>query len=209
MGLFIVFEGGEGAGKSTQARTLCRRLSREGYQVVPTHEPGGTVLGEAVRRWLKTRPDLTPTTELLLFTAARAQLVETVISPALNSGQIVVCDRFIASTVAYQGYGRGLDLELINRLNEAAAPDLVPDLTVFLDVGVQSGLARKRGSERDTFESETLEFHGRVGEGYLAMASSDSEGWLRIDGTLKKDTIASRIWGAIQQLLVANSAHSK
>ena len=231
LGLFIVFEGGEGAGKSTQARTLRRRLSSEGYQVVLTHEPGGTVLGEAVRRWLKTRPalplpadacqagdrwagtGLTPTTELLLFTAARAQLVETVISPALNSGQIVVCDRFIASTVAYQGYGRGMDLDLVNQLNDAATFGLLPDLTIFLDVGVESGLARKRGSERDTFESETLEFHRRVREGYLALASSepsvpawrqagtDRRGWLVIDGTLDKGTIASRIWGGVQQLL--------
>ena len=206
LGLFIVFEGGEGAGKSTQARILHRRLSLEGYQVVPTHEPGGTALGEAVRRWLKTRPGLTPTTELMLFTAARAQLVETVISPALNSGRIVICDRFIASTVAYQGYGRGLDLELINRLNEAATHDLRPDLTVFLDVGVESGLARKEGSERDTFESETLEFHRRVKEGYLALASSEPEGWLVIDGTLKEDIVASRIREGIQQLLVGRSA---
>ena len=218
MGLFIVFEGGEGAGKSTQARILGRHLFHEGYQVVPTHEPGGTALGESVRRWLKTRPGLTPTTELMLFTAARTQLVETVISPALNSGHIVICDRFIASTVAYQGYGRGLDLELISRLNEAATHDLLPDLTVFLDVGAESGLDRKRGqrqqvsSERDTFESETLEFHQRVREGYLALSSveppacSGKEGWLVIDGTLGRDTIASQVWEKVQQLLVDRAA---
>lgn len=221
MGLFIVFEGGEGAGKSTQARTLSRRLSREGYQVVTTHEPGGTPLGEAVRRWLKTRPGLTPTTELMLFTAARAQLLETVISPALNSGQIVVCDRFIASTVAYQGYGRGLDLELINLLNKAATQDLLPDLTVFLDVEVESGLARKKGrpggqtGERDTFESETLEFHRRVREGYLELASSEppafsgKAGWLVIDGTLPRDTIASQIRGKVRQLLDDRSVDAR
>ncbi len=221
LGLFIVFEGGEGAGKSTQARMLSRRLTREGYQVVLTHEPGGTPLGEAVRRWLKTRPGLTPTTELMLFTAARAQLVETVISPALESGRIVVCDRFVASTVAYQGCGRGLDLQLINRLNRAATHDLFPDLTVFLDMEVESGLARKKGhlggqtGERDTFESETLEFHRRVREGYLDLASSEPpgcsgrEGWLVIDGTLPRDTIASRIWEKVRQLLDDRPADAK
>ena len=213
MGSFIVFEGGEGAGKSTQARTLSRRLSREGYQVVLTHEPGGTPLGEAVRRWLKTRRGLTPTTELMLFTAARAQLVETIISPALESGRIVICDRYIASTVTYQGCGRGLDLELINRLNKATTHNLFPDLTVFLDVEVETGLARKKGrpggqtAERDTFESETLEFHRRVREGYLALASSEApacagrEGWLVIDGSLPRETIASRIWEKVRQIL--------
>ena len=159
MAAFVVFEGGEGAGKSTQAKSLSRRLSHEGYQVVLTHEPGGTALGEAVRRWLKKGPVLAPLSELLLFTAARAQLVETLIAPALDSRQIVICDRFTSSTVAYQGYGRGLDLELIHRLNKLTSGGLSPDLTVFLDTPVEVGLARKKGDPPDTFESETVEFH--------------------------------------------------
>ena len=205
MGTFVVFEGGEGAGKSTQSRILSRRLSREGYRVVLTHEPGGTALGEAVRRWLKTRSGLIHLTEFLLFAAARAQLVEKVIAPALNSRQVVICDRFTASTVAYQGYGRGLDLELINRLNEAATHILPndgrPDLTVFLDMPVELGLARKRGRLRDTFESEAVEFHERVRGGYLALAAREAEGWLVLDGTLKRSTLGAQIWSRILPLL--------
>ena len=201
MGALIVFEGGEGAGKSTQARVLCRRLSREGYGVVAVREPGGTPLGEAVRRWLKTRPGLTPLTELLLFASARAQLVERVISPALRARRIVVCDRFIASTVAYQGYGRGLNLDLIHRLNQTATNGLSPDLTVFLDVPVEEGLARKGDSLRDTFESETVDFHRRVREGYLALASEAPEGWLVADGTQNKRTLAEQVWARVRPLL--------
>ena len=201
MSAFIVFEGGEGAGKSTQARLLSRRLSREGYEVVLTHEPGGTSLGEVVRRWLKTRPGLTPLAEFLLFTAARAQLVEKVISPAINSQQIVVCDRFTASSVVYQGYGRGLDMELINRLNEASTGGLRPDMTLFMDIHVDIGLARKIGSRRDTFESETVKFHERVREGYLALASGQPESWFVVDGTLEKSALAGQIWSKVQPLL--------
>ncbi len=201
MGAFIVFEGGEGAGKSTQVEALARRLSREGYEVVSTHEPGGTPLGEDVRSWLKTRTDLTPTTELLLFAAARAQLVENVIAPALHSGKIVICDRFTASTIAYQGYGRGLDMELIGRLNQAATGGLQPDLTVFLDVPVEVGLARKKGSGFDTFEAEAIEFHLRVRDGYLAQAAHEADSWLILDSTLKRDALASEIWTKIQPLL--------
>ena len=202
MGTFVVFEGGDGSGKSTQARILAVRLSSEGYQVVLTHEPGGTALGEAIRRWLKTRTGLDPLAELLLFTAARAQLVEKVIAPALDSQQIVVCDRFTASAVAYQGYGRGLDLGLINRLNEVATRGHRPDLTAFLDMPVEAGLARKKGSSKDTFESEAVEFHCRVRDGYLAQATREPEGWLVVDGTVGKSTLAAQIWARLQPLLM-------
>ena len=201
MGVFIVFEGGEGAGKSTQARILSRRLSRDGHTVVLTHEPGGTNIGEAIRRWLKTRPGLSSLTELSLFTAARAQLVQEVISPALNSHRIVVCDRFTASTVAYQGYGRGLDLGLIDRMNEEATQGLRPCLTVLLDVPVKDGLARKRGGRRDAFEAQGVEFHRKVREGYRALASREPEGWHVEDGTLKRSALAARIWEKVQPLL--------
>ena len=200
MGTFIVFEGGEGAGKTTQARSLFRRLSRDGYQVVLTREPGGTDLGETIRRWLKGRSGLTPATELLLFVVARAQHVEEVISPALSSGQIVVCDRYTASTVAYQGHGRGMDPELIARLNQAATRGVSPDLTVYLDMPVEAGLARMRGP-RDIFESETVRFHQRVREGYLALAAPDPDGWLVMDGSEKRADLAARIWERIQPLL--------
>ena len=201
MGAFIVLEGGDGSGKGTQARILRSRLSREGYPVVATHEPGGTRLGEATRRWLKNRSDLSPLTELLLFEAARAQLVEKVILPALNSQQTVICDRFYASTVAYQGYGRGLDLELIQRLNQAAAHGVRPDLTILLDVPVETGLERKKGGVWDSFEFEAVDFHKRVRAGYLAQASEDADRWPVLDGTQDRRALAAQIWERVQLLL--------
>ena len=201
MSVFVAFEGGEGAGKSTQTRLLARRLSREGYEAVRTREPGGTGLGNAVRRWLKTHTDLTPWAELLLFSAARAQHVQEVITPALNAGQVVICDRFTASTVAYQGHGRGLTLELVNRLNEEATRGVAPDLTVLLDVDVEVGLARKEGGHVDAFESQGADFHHRVREGYHALASQEPERWLVLDGALNRAAIATLIWKRLQPLL--------
>ena len=203
MGAFIVFEGGEGVGKSTQARSLARRLSKNGYDVVRTREPGGTSLGESARRWVKTQPHLTPVTELTLFISARAQLVEEVILPALNSHHVVVCDRFTGSTIAYQGYGRGLDLELIRSLNDASTGGLQPDLVVLLDIPVEAGLARKPGSHRDSFESQTMEFHKRVREGFLATASKCPDRWLVLDASMKRQALGEVVWEAIQPHLVS------
>ena len=201
MGAFIVFEGGDGAGKTTQARILSRRLIREGYSVVLTREPGGTSLGEAARRWLKSQPHITPLTELFLFVAARAQLVREVISPALSCSRVVICDRFVGSTVAYQGYGRGLDLELINRVNEVVSNGVRPDLTVFLDIPVEEALARRKDCPRDRFDSETIGFHRRAREGYLELASSEPSRWLVVDGTLKRRALADRIRERVQPVL--------
>ena len=202
MGAFIVFEGGDGSGKGTQVRILKNRLSREGYPVISAYEPGGTALGEAARRWLKKRADLTPLAELLLFEAARAQLVENVITPALASHQVVVCDRFYASTVAYQGYGRGLDLELVQNLNQVAARGVRPDLTVLLDIPPEIGLARKRGVRKDSFEAEAIEFHQRVREGYRAQASQDADSWFVLDGMQERRVLSAQIWKRVQPLLV-------
>ena len=201
MGAFIVFEGGDGSGKSTQARILKRRLSRKGYPVVLTHEPGGTPLGEAARRWLKGRPGLTPLTELFLFSAARAQTMDRVVSPSLDSHQTVICDRFCASTVVYQGHGRGLDLELIERINGAATGGIRPDLTVLLDIPAEIGLARRSGAKGDPFESEALEFHRRVRQGYLALASGEPRHWLVLDGTQEKHALAAQILAKVEPLL--------
>ena len=201
MGAFVVFEGGEGGGKTTQARILYRRLSREGYAVVLTREPGGTLPGESVRRLLKTRPGITPLTELLLFSAARTQLVETVILSSLESHSTVICDRFTASTVAYQGYGRGLDLSLIARLNDATTHGLRARLTVLLDLPVEVGLARKGTGSPDTFEAESVEFHRRVREGYLALAAQEAADWLVVDATLGRRTQAEMIWSRLEPLL--------
>ena len=164
MACFIVFEGGDGSGKSTQARSLFRRLRRRRVKVLRTHEPGGTPLGQARRRLLKSGETMTPISELMLFEAARAQLVQQVIKPFLDQGGVVIADRFTSSTVAYQGYGRGLDRELIERLDREATGGLEPDLTVFLDLPVEVALARKAGGPGDNFDDAPLDFHraGRV-----------------------------------------------
>lgn len=181
-GFFITLEGGEGSGKSTQARLLVRSLRRAGRRVVHTREPGGTSIAEAVRRILL-RPGgrVAPMTELLLYEAARAQHVAEIIRPALEGGRVVVCERYTDATVAYQGFGRGLDGRQIDRLNETATGGLAPDLTFLLDVPVDRGLRAARslsktiskGGRRlagDRLEREPLAFHERVRAGYRALA---------------------------------------
>lgn len=191
-GLFVTFEGGEGSGKSTQTQLLKERLEKEGCTVVALREPGGTPLGEAVRRLLLHREaELTAEAELLLFLAARAELVR-VIRPALDRGEIVVCDRFSDSTLAYQGYGRGLDVDEVRRLNAWATGGLVPDLTVLLDLPVDVGRKRKH-AEDDAFQRERDPFHERVRQGYLTLAKSEPERWLVLDASLGVDTLAERI----------------
>lgn len=192
--MFIVFEGGEGCGKSTQARALQRRLARAGQPAVLTREPGGTSLGERVRRSLK-KPGrtLTPLAELFLFAAARAQLVNEIISPALEDGTTVVCDRYTPSTLAYQGYGRGLSLDTIRAVNDAATGGLSPDLIVLLDIPPRAGLRRKKGRDGDRFESQGLAFHGRVRKGYLEMARDDPGRWVVVDGRLSREAIRKAI----------------
>lgn len=199
MSLFITFEGGEGCGKSTQARALQRRLLSLGLPAILTHEPGGTPLGNDLRRWLKGEGEIDPLTELLLFNASRAHLVSQVIRPALDGGSIVICDRFFHSTVAYQGYGRGLDLGLIETVNNIATQGLRPDLIVLLDIAAEQGLKRK--NLRDRFEREEIAFHQRVRQGYLGMAKKDPQRWLVIDGSLRKKEIERLIWERVEQLL--------
>ena len=201
MAAFIVFEGLDGSGKSTQARALLRRLRRRSYLALLTHEPGGTPLGEVLRRWLKGRRQLSPFAELSLFVAARAQLVKEVVRPALKSGVTVVADRFAASTVAYQGYGRELGLELLRQLNQAATGGLTPDLTVLLDLPVEDALGRKDDPSADTFEAAPSEFHLRVRSGYLAQAAEDKGNWLILDATQPRRTISNQIWTKVQPLL--------
>jgi dTMP kinase len=199
LSLFITFEGGEGCGKSTEARALHRRLSCLGIPALLTHEPGGTPLGNRLRRWLKGEGEIDPQTELLLFNASRAHLVSQVVRPALDRGYIVICDRFAESTIAYQGYGRGLALGLIEAANNIATQGLRPALIVLLDIPVEQGLARKR--LRDRFEREEIAFHQRVRQGYLEMAKKDPGRWLVIDGSLPKKEIGRLIWERVKQLL--------
>ena len=202
MSLFITFEGGEGCGKSSQARALYRRLSRLAIPIVLTHEPGGTPLGQKIGRWLKwERADISPLTELLLFNASRAQLVAEVIQPNLKNGKTVICDRYADSTTAYQSYGRGLDLEIVKTINNAATQGLEPDLTVLLDISAEAGLARKRARKQDRFEGEDITFHQRVRDGYLKIAANDPEHWLVVDASQSKRKIEQIIWQRVSQLL--------
>ena len=201
MGLFITFEGGEGCGKSTQSRLLLKKLEQQNVPVVLTHEPGGTALGNELRKTLKRKRDssISPHAELFLLAASRAQLVAEVIRPALEEGKVVLCDRFTHSTMVYQGYGRGLDFTAINMVNNMATGNLNPDLIIFLDISPEQGLARKQ-SLKDRFELEDLSFHRRVREGYLKMAAAEPDRWLVIDASLPKGKIAGIIWDRVSQL---------
>lgn len=203
MSLFITFEGGEGCGKSSQSRTLYRKLSRLGVPVLLVHEPGGTALGRRVGRLLKWARDteISPSSELLLFNAARSQLVSDVIKPALQAGKVVLCDRFSDSTTAYQSYGRGLDLKTVRNTNELACQRLYPSLTVLLDLPGGAGLARKGNQSRDRFEQEEMAFHRKVRQGYLTLVDREPGRWLVIDGRKAKDEIAGIIWQRVSQLL--------
>ena len=203
MSLFITFEGGEGCGKSTQARALYRRLSKLAIPVVLTCEPGGTPLGRKLGRWLKWTDDkeITPLTELLLFNAARTQSVTEIVLPNLKTGMIVISDRYTDSTTVYQGYGRGLDLEMVENINNVATQGMKPDLTVLLDIPVETGLARKTAKKPDRFEQEELAFHHRVREGYLKLAKEAPQRWLVVDATRSKGEVAEIIWQKIKQLL--------
>jgi len=202
LGLFITFEGGEGCGKSTQARALWKNLRQRNIPVIITHEPGGTILGAEIRKSVKRKRErsISPEAELLLFAASRAQLITEVIRPALKEGKTVICDRFGYSTVAYQGYGRGLSLDIIGMVNSLATQNLKPDIVVLLDLLSEEGLARKQGL-KDTFELEELSFHRRVREGYLRAAAAEPDHWLVIDASLPKRRIAEIIWEKVSQLL--------
>ncbi len=173
-GIFITFEGIEGSGKSTQCRSLAQWLRNQGYHVLETREPGGTAVAEQLRACLLTRQDevLTPWSEALIVLAARSQHVEHVIRPALEMGSIVLCDRYADSTLAYQGAGRGLDMTLLAKLNQAAASRTMPDLTFLLDLPVDTGLQRRHHNQMEInrIDAESLHFHERVRKGFRALA---------------------------------------
>ena len=200
-GLFIVLEGPDGAGKSVQARLLAERLAARGLPVTYSREPGGTELGEQVRH-LVNNPGPTPRgprADVLLYTAARAQHVEEIIRPALEDGRVVVCDRYATSTMAYQGYGSGMDLELLARIQDWATGELHPDLVVLLDVSPEMGLERRAAGSADEltrWEDESrfdLAFHARVREGYLAMAAAEPERWVVLDGSGGIEEVAADV----------------
>ena len=208
MSLFITFEGGEGCGKSTQAKALWTRLSQQGISAELTHEPGGTALGNELRRLLKGKrqDEISPEAELFLFAACRIQLVSEVIRPSLQQGKVVICDRFADSTTVYQGYGRGIDLATIKATNDLATQGTKPDLTVLLDIPAARGLSRKQAKTKDRFEAEAIAFHNRVRDGYLRLAAEEPERWLVIDALLPKARIGRTIWDRVNQLLEAENS---
>lgn len=201
MSLFITFEGGEGCGKTTQANGLYRKLLRKNLPAVLIHEPGGTTLGEQIRKTLKRKTEnIHPQAELLLFAASRTQLVADVIQPTLKEGKIVICDRFSHSTTAYQGYGRGLDFATVQMVNNLATQNVKPNIVIFLDLSPEEGLAR-RGKLLDRFELQELSFHRQVRQGYLRMAAEEPDRWLVVDATLPKKKISEIIWEKVNHLL--------
>jgi len=192
-GKLIVFEGLDASGKSTQARLLARRLGESGYDVVATREPGGTPIAESVRGLLleKRHGAMLPLSELLLFIVSRAQNTHEVVLPALRAGRTVVASRYRLSSPAYQGYGRGLDLDLIRRLNEAATCGTVPDVTFLIDVPAEFTLRRK-ADRGDRIEVESIEFHRRVRRGFLELTEGDPT--VRVlDGTRSIEEIADAV----------------
>ncbi|CAG7571703.1 dTMP kinase [Barrientosiimonas humi] len=188
-GVFVVLEGGDGAGKSTQQRLLADWLAESGAEVVLTREPGGTPLGEQIRALLLHGDHVAARAEALLFAADRAHHVETVVRPALERGAVVVQDRYLDSSVAYQGAGRDLAADDVRRLSLWATHDLRPDLTVLLDVPPQVG-AERRGGVHDRLEREGADFHERVRRGFLDLAEAEAHRYLVVDASLPADEIA-------------------
>lgn len=197
--MFITLEGGEGVGKTTQQALLVERLRQEGYACLCTREPGGTALGKTLRELLLHGDPFSPLAELLLYAADRAEHVSKVIAPALAAGQVVVCDRFTDSTLAYQGYGRGLDLEKIRQLNHLATGGLQPHLTLWLDLPPEVGLARSGSC--DKLEQEHLEFHRRVYQGFQALAAAEPQRIVRISAQGSPAEVAARLWSVVEPRL--------
>ena len=196
---FVTLEGIEGCGKSTQARSLAAAL---GGDVVLTQEPGGTPLGKSIRELLLHGSAMAPAAEALLYFADRAQHVAEVVRPALAAGRFVVCDRYVDSTYAYQGYGRGVPLELLRHAWRLATGGLQPDLTIFLDVPVELGLSRvgRRGSH-DRLEGEERAFHERVRAGYFELVAEEPQRWVTVDGTCAEAASTSEIVAAVERRL--------
>lgn len=203
--MFITLEGPEGAGKSSQCLLLADYLRSEGVQVVTTREPGGTAIGDQIRHVLHDTANtaMSATAEVLLYSASRAQLVREVIRPALNAGKVVICDRFSDSTMAYQGFGRGLDRDMLATLTSIATGGLVPDLTLLLDLDVEVGLSRRKdqGEEMNRLDLETVEFHRRVRRGYLALAAAEPERWVHINAARPALSVQPDIRRAVTERL--------
>lgn len=204
MALFVSFEGPDGGGKSTQARLLAAALRLRGYRVTETREPGGTPLGERLRDVILNpeSPPATPLAMTLLLSAARAQLVHDVIKPALHSGGIVIADRFADSTVAYQAFGLGLNLDTVRDLTHIATEGLQPDIVLYVDVLPEVGLGRvATRTEWNRLDAQNREFHERVRQGYLQLARDDPDRWIVIDGNAPAEAVHRTVLRAIDPLL--------
>ncbi|MCY4576215.1 MAG: dTMP kinase [Chloroflexi bacterium] len=221
MGIFITFEGCDGAGKTTQAKLLATKLGQT-RDVLSLYEPGGTSLGELVHSYVRSHGSgeineasvgqaqfdgmkdfdarVDPIAELFLFAASRAQLVSEIIRPALEQGRIVICDRFADSTAAYQGYGRELSIEQVTKMNEVATGGLKPDLTILLDISPEDGLSRVP-EKKDRMEKQARDFHRRVRDGYLKIAEQDPDRFLTVDATQSAEDVQALIWNRIELLL--------
>ncbi len=201
-GTFITLEGPDGAGKTTQLRIVSQELKTIGCNHIITRDPGGTAAGKQIRRiLLNTTSALSTISELLLYQADRAQNVAEVIVPALQKGLIVFCDRYIDSTIAYQGYGRGVSLQTITTLNEISTGGLRPDLTLLFDLDSQAGLSRLHPGNYDRLEREALDFHKRVREGYLTLAKAESSRFRIIDASAPLTTVQAALRKALNEKL--------
>jgi dTMP kinase len=206
MSLFVTFEGLEGCGKTTQIKLLAEALTARGCNVLSLREPGGTPIGDQIREVLHDlrNHDMEPRAEILLYNAARAQIVEQRIKPHLAAGGIVLCDRFADSTIAYQGYGRELDLADVRHIVAFATQNLTPDLTLYLDIDVEAGLARRRtgGGEWNRMDAQTVEFYRRVQQGYRALMAEEPHRWVSIDASRNVSDVQQEIWEVVQSRIV-------
>jgi dTMP kinase len=201
-GIFITLEGPEGAGKTTQLKLLSKYLEDEGIEHLITRDPGGTSLGKPIRRLLlDARSVVSPVAELLLYEADRAQNVSEIIIPGLAEGKLVFCDRYTDSTLAYQGYGRGIDLALIHKMNEVATQGLSPVRTILFDIESSAGLARLHPSGHDRLEREALEFHQKVRNGYLELAKQDPQRWRQLDAAMPMHLVQVELRRFVMEVL--------
>ena len=204
-GLFITFEGADGCGKTTQMQLLAEYLQKKGYDVVLTREPGARGLGEKIREILLSYDgEVSDRCESFLFLADRAQNIDIIVNPAVNDGKIVLCDRHIDSTVAYQGYGRGLDIERINMLNSIATDNRLPDLTFVFDIDTETAMKRV-GNDKDRMESAGKEFHSRVRQGYLNLAENEPERIKLLDASKSIEDIHKGVVSIIDNVLNINN----
>lgn len=209
--MFITFEGPDGSGKTTQISLLATYLEQQGFSVVTTREPGGTRIGDQIRDCLHDvrNVEMSASAEILLYSASRAQLVREIIRPALSAGSVVLCDRYADSTIAYQGYGRGLDLDDLHYITRFATDELVPDITFLLDLDARDGINRRTtgGEEMNRMDLQEASFYRRVREGYQALAAAEPDRWVTVDANRDVDEIQRDIRSAVSERL--NVAHGR